>query len=368
MAEEGDLVAEGAEGAEDSSNIRSGVAATAAILPRMTWLIGIDEAGYGPNLGPLVVAATAWRVNDEPTALAPSARTNAPLIDLYAQLANCVATKPTPDHLAIADSKLLYKPRGGLQWLEQAVLIGLATVNTPPTARWQQIWEATLADPAGHRHDLPWYANYDCPLPIDAIAAELDDIQNKFQSACCAANVQLVDLRARAVFPGEFNDLTEHRGTKGAALSHISIALLKEVINTLAPSPHPLAPLLITCDKHGGRNRYAEILQEHFPEDPIETLLESRPASRYRWGPPERRIEICFRTKGEAELPTALASMTAKYHRELAMQAFNAYWTEKIPGLRPTAGYPVDAKRFKAEIADMQKKLAIDDHDLWRNR
>jgi len=60
--------------------------------------------------------------------------------------------------------------------------------------------------------------------------------------------------------------------------------------------------------------------------------------------------------------------MTAKYHRELAMQALNAYWKEKIPGLRPTAGYPVDAKRFKADIADMQKKLGIDDRDLWRNR
>jgi hypothetical protein len=28
----------------------------------MTIVVGTDEAGYGPNLGPLVVAATAWRV------------------------------------------------------------------------------------------------------------------------------------------------------------------------------------------------------------------------------------------------------------------------------------------------------------------
>ena len=26
----------------------------------MTLVVGADEAGYGPNLGPLVVAATAW--------------------------------------------------------------------------------------------------------------------------------------------------------------------------------------------------------------------------------------------------------------------------------------------------------------------
>ena len=28
-------------------------------------LIGMDEAGYGPNYGPLVVAATAWYAPDE---------------------------------------------------------------------------------------------------------------------------------------------------------------------------------------------------------------------------------------------------------------------------------------------------------------
>src|SRR3954449_11018765 len=28
-------------------------------------LIGMDEAGYGPHLGPLVIAATAWHVPDE---------------------------------------------------------------------------------------------------------------------------------------------------------------------------------------------------------------------------------------------------------------------------------------------------------------
>jgi len=306
-------------------------------------------------------------------------------VDLSARLANIVTTKPTEGHIAIADSKLLYKPRGGLRLLEQGVLTALSSLgrnaggpidNINATARWQSFWDATLADPAGHRHHLPWYTDYDCPLPIDAEADALDNLQNNFQSVCSEANIELVDLRARAVFPREFNDLTEHYGTKGAALSHVSIGLLREVIDRLSGDivgdstlPSTLTGgINVTFDKHGGRNRYAELLQHHFPEDSIEILLESRPASRYQWGPPERRIEVCFRTKGEEELPAALASMTAKYHRELAMRAFNAYWTEKIPDLKPTAGYPVDAKRFKAQIAVMQKKLKIDDHDLWRNR
>ena len=67
-------------------------------------------------------------------------------------------------------------------------------------------------------------------------------------------------------------------------------------------------------------------------------------------------------------LPTALASMTAKYHRELAMHAFNAFWTTKLPGLKPTAGYPNDAKRFREEIASLQRELSIDDRMIWRSR
>ena len=330
----------------------------------MAWMIGIDEAGYGPNLGPLVVAATAWRVQR----FAPSAGRNAPPTDLYAQLADAVSSNSIDDRIAIADSKLLYKPRGGLRLLERGVLTGLEVVRGQAATRWQHFWDATLADPAGHRHRLPWYVDYDCPLPINADATELADLRSTIQTCCEKANVALVDIRARAVFPREFNDLTDRYGTKGAALSHVSIALAKDIVKLLSANPQSPVPIHITCDKHGGRNRYAALLQHHFPDEWIETQVESRSASRYQWGPPERRTEITFRTQGEAELPTALASMSAKYLRELAMRAFNEFWNEKVPGLQPTAGYPVDAKRFRAEIADEQRKLSIDDRDLWRTR
>ena len=60
--------------------------------------------------------------------------------------------------------------------------------------------------------------------------------------------------------------------------------------------------------------------------------------------------------------------MASKYLRELAMLAFNDYWRSRVPNLQPTAGYPQDAKRFRAEIAEVQRQLHIADRVLWRDR
>jgi hypothetical protein len=60
--------------------------------------------------------------------------------------------------------------------------------------------------------------------------------------------------------------------------------------------------------------------------------------------------------------------MTAKYLRELAMRPFNDFWCARVKDLRPTAGYPMDAHRFRKAIAAEQRKLGIEDRVLWRNR
>lgn len=77
-----------------------------ATINRMTWILGVDEAGYGPNLGPLTIGATLWRDD--------AAKGNTE-VDLYDRLAGAVTKKPTPGRIAVADSKQLYKPAVGLR-------------------------------------------------------------------------------------------------------------------------------------------------------------------------------------------------------------------------------------------------------------
>ena len=84
----------------------------------MAFVIGTDEAGYGPNLGPLVIGASAWEVPDD-----------LPLDGMYEHLSDGIAIAPqgkADRRLLIADSKQLYKGGGSLAPLERAVHTALA--------------------------------------------------------------------------------------------------------------------------------------------------------------------------------------------------------------------------------------------------
>ncbi len=323
----------------------------------MPFLVGMDEAGYGPNLGPLVVAATVWHMNDSPPG------------DLYSLLGDAVtrdaADASATGRLAIADSKQLYQPQRGLADLERGVLTALASLDIVPRS-FDALLAAINVDRCaamGAKDSSPYLLRRDEVLPVAAESSDCDAVAIRLREVMRSAECRLECIRTAVVQPQTFNDLIDEYGGKGAALSETTLGLLATVLAQLPPEP-----VFVTCDKHGGRNRYGELLHGRFGDDLIEVRRESREASDYRWGKCDRRVEISFRSGGEAFLPAALASMTAKYIRELSMRAFNAFWQSELPTLRPTAGYPVDAKRFRRDIAETQRRLGISDRVLWRNR
>jgi hypothetical protein len=326
------------------------------------YLVGTDEAGYGPNLGPLLIAATVWRLPDQRWV----ERRRRADIDLYRRLKGVVTAELPGDgidrRVAIADSKALYQPGKGLAALERGVLTALSALGPRPTTC-RALWDWLDADMARHRELLPWPADFDGDVPLETDRDELDAAAEEFADGLNAAGVQLVAMRGIVVFPQQFNDLRTQYGNKAEALSRLTLGLVADVL-----APLPDAPVLVCCDKHGGRNFYRRLLQEQFPDILIEVCGEGQQNSIYRLGTAERRVEIQFRVGCEEMLPTALASMTAKYFRELSMRAFNDFWCARVPDLRPTAGYPGDSRRFKQAIAAVQAELAIEDHVLWRAR
>ncbi len=323
-------------------------------LSAMAYLIGTDEAGYGPFLGPLVIATSVWQVPDLE-------------VDLRDHFGGETGTFPEDVSLPVVidDSKRVFKRQRGLGTLEHTVLPALATTlpGSGSPASWRSLWHQLAPGSEKVLNELPWYQDFDVAIPTGIEAAVVDEVTEQLRSFWKRVNVRLLRLQAVALFPPQFNEEVEQYGGKGELLTRQTLDLVRRQVSTLEGEP-----ILIQCDKHGGRNYYGPALQEAFPEYLVEVRRESRAQSVYRWGPPEQRTEICFTAKGDSFLPAALASMAAKYLRELAMQAFNAYWCERLPSLQPTAGYPADARRFKEEIAQVQAAEKISDAILWRNR
>ena len=396
----------------------------------MTLIIGTDEAGYGPNLGPLVVAATAWRVEATPanaavyleTAVAAAQRdTEALWPEKIRQRGNRRASGRTVP--LWADSKHIYRAGAGFCALEQGVLVALSLVNDPDADTFAHAGHGGHAGHAGPVIRSPVNQTNTVPRQWPSLEAALGQIGPEIADcrtsgvasesgghpsttqwallptlclphkadadACCARaagmrmildalGVSLVAVACRAIYPAEFNALLCQGLNKSDILSRTTLALAAS-LRTKANAE----PALIWCDRHGGRKHYSALVAQHFGGTLVQTLAETPARSAYRVPAQAKadptqaqadlnqaqaaNLDIEFNVGGESQVPVAVASMTAKYIRELAMHAFNAFWSSRSPGLNPTAGYPVDALRWRCDARDAIAEAGVRDKDLWRS-
>jgi hypothetical protein len=269
--------------------------------------------------------------------------------------------------VAWADSKALYSSDLGLAVLERGVLAALHLLGSCPSD-WRTLWQMLDPSAADGLDALPWHTSFNATLPLAEEAPDLEALLPALTSGLAAAGVRLIALRSRAVFPEQFNGLAQQHGNKAEVLSRVTLELIADSLLQAATTATSPMPVRIICDRHGGRSRYAPLLQRQFCDYLVEIHREDPTESRYAWGPPETRIDVRFRVQGEDFLPVALASMVSKYLREAAMLAFNRFWCAQVPELRPTAGYPGDALRFKRQIEPLQRTMGVEDHVLWRTR
>jgi hypothetical protein len=313
----------------------------------MAWVVGIDEAGYGPNLGPLVQAAVALRLPPEDRGGWGSLR---PVVRR--------AHEKADRRLLIDDSKKVYA-KGGLEALERGVW---SIVGADPHTIHDFLWSCDDLPPWGE--DLCgecWFDGGDTiPLCID-----------------CAAEWPAAEpVRAalggrwtgdyRIVPAPRFNKVVDEFGSKGAVLSRGLIELLGSLTSAV---PQDGEPIHFACDKQGGRNFYAPLIQEAFPDGWVVAEREGAEESRYRVENLPREVTITFRPRADADsISVALSSMLCKYLREVCMRQFNHFWAGHVPGLKPTAGYPLDAKRFYDEIRPAMDRLGLTPDQVWRKK
>ena len=263
------------------------------------WVVGIDEAGYGPSVGPLVVAAVAaegslGQVNDRLTRL------------------------PIP----IGDSKRIY--RGDVARLERVVLGLFDSVPESAVVLLESLCEEMPSPPL-------YWRNLTLPL----------------SDASCAPLNLSVSVRACVVTAEEFNKELGKPPNKAA--------LLWRKVHRLVNWAQKIAkrPLSVICDRLGSRKNYLNLLQQHFT--PVSQ--QKSDAESWTYCLPNG-TDITFCTDADARFPiVGLASMVAKYLREVHMTMLNDWLKEKGLCERSVTGYA--DRPLVRQIAEKLKDMSI---------
>jgi len=321
----------------------------------MPWIVGIDEAGYGPNLGPLVMTSVACRV--------PSDLDGA---DLWRVLRAAVRRHPSrkDGRLLVEDSKLVYTTARGLLDLETGVLAALSPWQTSQDVCLAQYIDWACPDSHADLRGESWYSG-SSRLPVATPAGGFGRPAERFRRACAKKGLAWGLVRSVVLCPPRFNALVDEWGSKGAALGHA----LAELLRCNRHLEGEAEPVTFVIDKHGGRNTYAPMVQHALPDAMVLAHEESMNRSRYSLLGLGREVRLVFEPRADAgHFCVALASMASKYLRELLMLEFNRFWQVHVPGLKPTAGYHTDSTRFFADIRPAAERLGIPEAALWRRK
>lgn len=321
-------------------------------------LIATDEAGYGPKLGPLVVAATTWRLPGTP-------RTAAELSEAFETLSRPMTIDGL--RIKIDDSKAVFQPKSagqkgavGYAKLERATLAGCRWCGLA-SDRLEIVKDLASADDDAIQA-APWLRSFHSQEIETEAGQGLVEHWNQ-------GGARLVGIQTRVITAAAFNHACNTGMNKSDLLSQITLQLVRSALDHARVSP-PEA-VSVFCDRHGGRRYYAGPLHASFDGPLIQAIRESKTESSYNVPYQGSDFTIRFTVKGDSFTPVAFSSMVAKYLREKAMESLNDYFSKQHSSpdpLRPTAGYPVDADRFLVDIDSIIQREKIDLSSLIRSR
>lgn len=296
-------------------------------------IFGIDEAGLGPTLGPLCYGWAGLIQNEDEN-----------ILELLSQTI-------IQHQFIIGDSKKIYQGASKIKKLHRALNEVLSLSKTTTTFnKISDLWHLFPLNNFGETSKYSYYA--EC-LKSDFLQESLLKSEDQLNGFCGFT----------ASFEGELN----HEFSRGLNKSVVSMLKIGEIIYFILKH-FQNENIEIQVDKQGGRNFYSDFLNDLFPFVGVQIITESSDESQYQLTVDNREITIGFYKKGEDRFPLiACGSILAKWLREQFMDSFNSYWL-KYNDVKPTAGYPEDAKRFIKVMKEYFEKDSLPLNSIIRSR
>jgi hypothetical protein len=272
-----------------------------------------------------------------------------------------------PARMWVDDSKAILRGGKGRDRLEAACVAAVHAATGVLPESLLRLLEVVGAGAPADAELSPWF---DAPgaagaWPWTASRSAAEALLARQPLVPSGGTWRLVAIHLDVIGPSQFNAGLAALGSKSGVHFAAFARLLQRVWDRAADG----VVTAITGDKHSGRHYYLEPLTRSFPDIWIDRGPERPESSRYTIRDADRRLELSLIPRADrSDGLVALASIVSKAVRELWMDGFNAYWRTRIPGLRPSAGYPMDAQRFRRAIEDAAATAGCDPSCWWRSK
>jgi len=368
------------------------------------YVLGIDEAGYGPDIGPLVVTSSLFRLSEK--------YHSEKFWDTLSEIIS-KKTKEFPEKVIVSDSKDIFKnhPKNYLIGETTALcsycLLYLAPLN------FQEFLQNIFLDNldlfqkrcktfSKYTYRMCWgNNNFFSEDPLNSKNLDpspfLDNLFPKLKKVIKSSGIDLIDIKSVVLCPHLYNESITKKGKlffnylqferlienalKRILIENISVRDKEETVKLEKKykkatrnfkkneQKNNLNSIYVIADKLGSKKYYINYLKSGLLGDfKIKILEQNRNISSYELLN-NLEIRLSFIKEGDkTHFPIALSSVFSKYIRERFIKNINEFFATKIQDLEPTKGYAYKIEKFIEVTNDVRKKYDIAQNCFLRKR
>ncbi len=304
------------------------------------FVLGVDENGLGPRLGPLVATSVAFELERYDRGRLRRTARAAGIDDSKATSAFGAMAPAESLALAVAEQLTGRVPEHADEMLAAISLDSVETMREPcPSASAPQCWSIHLA--------LPCFGG-----DVKLGRKMLGKLEKR--------GVRVVRARSAIACASVYNALLARAANKFVVDLELFERLLLDMRAALG------ATFAAYCGMVGGIRKYHPLFQR-LDRERVSIVDESRGRSAYHV---EEMGDVVFEVDADAaHPPVALASMLGKYVRELAVARQNRFYGGLDPSFPEVSGYyDPKTRAFIQATRDVRLRLAIADDCFLRVR